>query len=162
MSDTTYDFEKMEFGEIITAPLTACVDAQAQAASATAEYIQNMGFLYDDQEKVYKPVTFSFRYQTDEGMKRFTIPLISVVPVPYLQIHDVNLFFSTDLSVKDGQLSGKVSSGKSTRSQESDKEVKTSDLRLNVNIKASTSDMPIGIIKLLQTMQHHITVKEIE
>ena len=160
--DNIYDIENMEFGELLTAPLNACVDAQAQAATATAEYIQNIGFQYDEQEKVYKPVTFSFSYTTEEGRKRFTIPLISVVPVPYLQIRNVNLVFSTELTTEDGgELRGKISTDdKNKKEQEVSSSFKSS-LKVNVNIKASSADMPMGISKLLQVMQHQITVKTI-
>jgi len=162
-NDNTYDFEKMKFGELLTAPLNACVDAQAQAATATSEYIQKVGFQYDPATRVYRPVTFSFTYTTNEGVTRFTLPLISVVPIPYLQIHDVNLVFSTELSVEDGgQLKGKVSTDKNNQTVTNETYSFKSDLKVNVNIKASSSDMPMGISQLLTVMQNQITVKELE
>ena len=152
----------MPFGELITAPLNACVNAQAQAATATAEYIKRVGFVYDAQEKVYKPVTVSFTYIAESRTKRFTLPLITVVPVPYLQIHDVNLVFATEVSVKDGgQMEAKVST-KNTESRGNESSEFRSDLKVNVNIKASTSDMPMGISRLLQVMQEHISVSEVK
>lgn len=161
--DNIYDIENMEFGELLTAPLNACVDAQAQAASATAEYIQNVGFQYDAREKIYKPVTFSFTYTTENGKKRYTIPLISVVPVPYLQIHNVNLAFSTELSTVDrGELIGKISTGDKNNVEVKESSDFTSTLKVNVNIKASTADMPMGISQLLRVMQNEISVKTIE
>ena len=152
----------MSFGELITAPLNACVDAQAQAATATAEYIKKVGFVYDAQEKVYKPVNVSFTYEAADGMKRFTLPLITVVPVPYLQIHDVNLVFSTEVSVTDGgEMEAKVST-KTKETQTNESSEFKSDLKVNVNIKASTSDMPMGVSRLLQVMQEYISVSEVE
>jgi len=161
--DNTYSaLDTLNFGELITAPLNACVDAQAQAATATADYIQNVGFQYDEREKSYKPVTFSFTYETNEGKKRFTIPLLSVVPVPYLQIHDVNLVFSTDLAVeKGGTLVGKVSTDDKNKTETLETSSFKSDLKINVNIKASTSDMPMGISQLLKVMQDSISVKSV-
>lgn len=160
-NDNTYSaLDTLNFGELITAPLNACVDAQAQAATATADYIQNVGFQYDEKEKTYKPVTFSFTYETNEGKKRITIPLLSVVPVPYLQIHDVNLVFSTDLAVeKGGMLVGKVSTDDKNKAEINETSSFKSDLKINVNIKASTSDMPMGISQLLKVMQDNISVK---
>lgn len=161
--DNIYDIENMEFGELLTAPLNACVDAQAQAASATAEYIQNVGFQYDAREKIYKPVTFSFTYTTENGKKRYTIPLISVVPVPYLQIHNVNLAFSTEISTTDGgELIGKISAGDKVKVETTETTDFSSALKVNVNIKASTADMPMGISHLLRAMQNEISVKTIE
>lgn len=168
-NDNTYSaLETMPFGELLTAPLNACVDAQAQAATATTEYIKKVGFIYDSHDKVYRPVTVSFTYNTELGAKRFTLPLITVVPVPYLQIHDVNLVFSAEVSAVDGgHLEGKVSTKNQTRRTTTEMEMTEqqssamdSSLRVNVNIKASTSDMPMGVSKLLQVMQNYISVKE--
>jgi len=163
-ADNTYSpLEKIDFGALLTAPLKACVDAQAQAASATADYIENVGFEYDPEENVFKPVTVSFVYRTVEGEKKFTIPLITVVPVPYLQIHNVNLSFATELSVTDsGRLEGKVSTNDKNKRTETQTSNFSSDIKVNVNIKASTSDMPMGISQLLKAMQNNITLKKIE
>lgn len=159
----------MDFGSLITAPLNACVDAQAQAATATAEYIHKVGFQYDEKKKVYMPVTCTFSYTTDNEdiEKQITIPLISVVPIPYLQIHDINLDFSTELTVEDGyHLVGKVSTRKKglVTTKETTEETSSykSDLKVDVNIKASTADMPMGVSQLLRVMQNLITMKTIE
>lgn len=162
--DNTYSaLEKIDFGALLTAPLKACVDAQAQAATATADYIENVGFAYDDVDRAFKPVTVSFVYRTTEGEKKFTIPLITVVPVPYLQIHNVHLAFSTELSVTDnGHLEGKVSTDDKNKKEVKSDSQSSSDLKVNVNIKASSSDMPMGISQLLRVMQNQITLKALE
>ena len=108
-------------------------------------------------------MTFSFTYTTENGKKRYTIPLISVVPVPYLQIHNVNLAFSTEISTTDGgELIGKISAGDKVKVETTETTDFSSALKVNVNIKASTADMPMGISHLLRAMQNEISVKTIE
>lgn len=157
--------EKMDFGALIGAPLKACVDAQAQAATATSDYIERV-FKYNPQSKVYETETISFTYKTNEGEKRITMPLISVMPIPYLQIRHVDLKFAADVSVADGQLVAKVSTeGNADKpSKESNEEMSSdfkADLKVDINLRASSSDMPMGVARLLQIMQQNINVKEI-
>lgn len=158
--------EKIDFGSLLGAPLKACVDAQAQAATATSDYIDRVCFRYNPTSKVYETETISFSYTTDEGEKRITVPLISVMPIPYLQIRNVNLKFAADVSVGDGHLVAKVSTDNNSdkNNRENSEEMSTnfkSDLKVDINIKATSSDMPMGVARLLQFMQQNINVKEI-
>lgn len=157
--------EKMNFGALLGAPLKACVDAQAQAATATSDYIDRVCFKYNPQTNVYETETISFTYTTDEGEKRITVPLISVMPIPYIQIRHVDLKFAADVSVSDGQLVAKVATENNSdkAKKEENEEMTTdfkSDLKVDINIKASSADMPMGVARLLQFMQQNINVKE--
>ena len=157
--------EKMNFGALLGAPLKACVDAQAQAATATSDYIDRVCFKYNPQTNVYETETISFTYTTDEGEKRITVPLISVMPIPYIQIRHVDLKFAADVSVSDGQLVAKVvTENNSDKAKKEENEEMTtdfkSDLKVDINIKASSADMPMGVARLLQFMQQNINVKE--
>lgn len=157
--------EKMNFGALLGAPLKACVDAQAQAATATSDYIDRVCFKYNPQTNVYETETISFTYTTDEGEKRITVPLISVMPIPYIQIRHVDLKFAADVSVSDGQLVAKVATENNSdkAKKEENEEITTdfkSDLKVDINIKASSADMPMGVARLLQFMQQNINVKE--
>ena len=150
---------------MLGAPLKACVDAQAQAATATSDYIDRVCFKYNPQTNVYETETISFTYTTDEGEKRITVPLISVMPIPYIQIRHVDLKFAADVSVSDGQLVAKVATENNSdkAKKEENEEITTdfkSDLKVDINIKASSADMPMGVARLLQFMQQNINVKE--
>ena len=162
MNNDTYSaLDKLDFGSLIGSPLMSCVDAQVQAASATADYIESVGFQYDSLYDVYRTRTFTFDYSTPEGYKRLVVPLISVVPVPFLQINNVNIDFTADVSVSDGQLVGKVSNVNENHvSEEQASTEYTNDLKVSVKIKAGSADMPYGISRLLQIMQENIHVAE--
>ena len=168
-NDNTYDaITKIDFNSLLSAPLKACVDAQAQAASATASYIERTGFEYNASQDRYTTRTLTFTYTTDEGKRTIKVPLIAVVPVPYLQINNVDLNFTADVSVTkaiNGQwkLQGRVADRivkEKAEAEESNSSTYESDLKVKVNIKASTADMPMGISHLLQVMQDTILVKE--
>lgn len=158
--------EHTDFGSLLGAPLQACVDAQMQAAYATTDYLDRVCFKYNPETNAYETVTVSFGYSTEDGDKRITLPLASVMPMPFLQIHNVNLHFAADVSVADGQqLMAKVSSSTgrtSTSQQETGQTQYSNDIKVDVNVVATSSDMPMGVAKLLQVMQQFIQQKEIE
>lgn len=160
-SETYSALDKLDFGSLLGSPLKSCIDAQAQAASATADYIQRVGFEYDPEQKLYKTRTLTFQYSTPEGEKKIIVPLISVVPVPFLQINNVDLDFTADVSVSDGQLMGRVSAKNDTYNAEDNQSTDyTNDLQVRVNIKAASADIPMGVSKLLQIMQENIRISD--
>ena len=151
--------EMIDFGSLLGAPLTACVEAQAQAAAATTRYMQQVGFRMNN-DSALEAKTMTFTYTIGGKGKRLTVPLISVVPLPYLQIDNVNLRFSTDVAIDDGYLVGAVSSepyGTVTSSQSS---MFKSDMRIDVDIKATTSDLPYGIGRILEVLGNSIEVTQ--
>jgi hypothetical protein len=97
--------------ELIGAPLAALVDAESQAARATAQFIRSVGF--DRSEQVApqegqageadvsdfgKLKMVTFRYDRPEGPDKkrtykIQVPLLSLVPIPALQIKDAELEF---------------------------------------------------------------------
>ena len=53
--------EMIDFGSLLGAPLTACVEAQAQAAAATTRYMQQVGFrMNNDSALEAKTMTFTY------------------------------------------------------------------------------------------------------
>ena len=98
----------LDFKRIIGAPLSACVSAQEEAAQATLEYINEVVFRRkDDDPDNLEPVTVTFYFESAGVVNRLTIPLLCIVPVPYLQIEQVNLTFQatvTESSMSDDRL----------------------------------------------------------
>lgn len=98
----------LDFKRIIGAPLSACVSAQEEAAQATLEYINEVVFRRkDDAPDNLEPVTVTFYFESAGVVNRLTIPLLCIVPVPYLQIEQVNLTFQatvTESSMSDDRL----------------------------------------------------------
>ena len=97
--------------ELVGAPLMALVDAESQAAKATANFIKEMGFKEDESDdqaaavdefgrKVdfgdLRMVTFRSQKRQADGTERtfkVEVPLLSLLPIPALQIKDAELEF---------------------------------------------------------------------
>ena len=89
----------LDFNRIIGGPLSACVNAQEEAALATLDYLNGVVFRKQDGDPYnLEPVTVTFYFESGGVVNRLIMPLVCIVPVPYLQIEQVNLTFqATDM-----------------------------------------------------------------
>ena len=89
-------------------PLSACDNAPEEAAQATLDYLNWVVFRKkDDDESCLEPVTMTFYFESAGVVNRLTMPLLCIVPVPYLRIDQVNLRFQatvTESSMKEEKL----------------------------------------------------------
>ena len=90
----------LDFDNIIGGPLTAVIEAQAQAAETSIGFINDIGLQYDEGE--LKPVMATFSYFKDsqdvEGninrrKHRLQVPVLAIVPIPFMTFDDVWLNF---------------------------------------------------------------------
>ena len=153
----------LDFKRIIGAPLSACVSAQEEAAQATLEYINEVVFRRkDDDPDNLEPVTVTFYFESAGVVNRLTIPLLCIVPVPYLQIEQVNLTFQatvTESSMSDDrlQLKAKYSSpGDSGEESDASKAVYQNRRCIDVNLCVTAADMPMGISKILEIFNNQL------
>jgi hypothetical protein len=113
MSD---QFQGLPMGDLIGGPLNAAADAQVKLAQSTANFINRVGFSTDltrsPPERKMRYVDFEFERPKElpgtgsppgaptvvaEKVK-LTVPLLSIVPVPNLQVDTVDVTF--DMEVK--------------------------------------------------------------
>lgn len=153
----------LDFKRIIGAPLSACVSAQEEAAQATLEYINEVVFRRkDDDPDNLEPVTVTFYFESAGVVNRLTIPLLCIVPVPYLQIEQVNLTFQatvTESSMSDDrlQLKAKYSSpGDSGEESDASKAEYQNRRCIDVNLCVTAADMPMGISKILEIFNNQL------
>lgn len=153
----------LDFKRIIGAPLSACVSAQEEAAQATLEYINEVVFRRkDDDPDNLEPVTVTFYFESAGVVNRLTIPLLCIVPVPYLQIEQVNLTFQatvTESSMSDErlQLKAKYSSpGDSGEESDASKAEYQNRRCIDVNLCVTAADMPMGISKILEIFNNQL------
>lgn len=141
--------QTIPFEELIGGPLKACVKAQEMAAETTWRYIQEVGFSAPlDDKSNPEAVTVKFVFQQDGVKKQITIPLLAVVPIPYLTINTIDLSFKADLSAtSEGELRAKFSSAKDSEASQSSK-YHIQNL-IDINIRASADSMPGGMAKIL-------------
>ena len=92
------------FGNIIGGPLAACVQAQAEAAQTTLNYIR--GFTMTESHldvEGAEPITVSFSFIMEGVPTRMTVPLMTIVPIPYMRIEHVDLSFTADIPACDNE-----------------------------------------------------------
>ncbi|MDO4691692.1 MAG: DUF2589 domain-containing protein [Porphyromonadaceae bacterium] len=93
----TSALQAIPFGSIIGGPLTACINAQAQAAQTTWEFIKQVG-LQTDKEGNTKAITVSFEYIQGGRKMMLIIPLLTIVPIPYIAINEIEINFKAQIS----------------------------------------------------------------
>lgn len=92
------DLQAMPFGEMIGGPLSACIEAQEKAALTTVNFIRNVGFAKDQNGKTTdEVVNVTFMYKRENKMVELTVPLLTIVPIPFIAIDTVNINFKANL-----------------------------------------------------------------
>ena len=98
----TSALNSIPFENIIGAPLEACIRAQQTAAQSTVDFINAVGLqevaVLDDNGKPtdqtrIEAVYVSFQFIQGGRMVQMNVPLLSIVPIPYIAINtiDINL-----------------------------------------------------------------------
>ena len=100
----------LPFGHLIGGPLVAGIEAQAQAAKSTVDFILEVGFnpsnedpfLTSAEEEEANPQIgdvrmITFEYKTKDGDKEYNasvvVPLLSVIPIPFFSIDEMTIDF---------------------------------------------------------------------
>lgn len=92
----------IDLSELLAAPLTALIDADAYAAESFAEFIRKYGFESSKGENFGKlrMVTFSYNKPGPDGNPRTyqaSIALLALLPLPTLTIRDADVRFNVDV-----------------------------------------------------------------
>lgn len=100
-------FTGLDMQNLIGVPLTATADASVQLAKSTADFISTVGF--DEAGNAH---TASFKFDklgynddgtTNQEEMNVDVPLLAIVPIPNLQVDEVNILF--DMEVKQSEKS---------------------------------------------------------
>ena len=94
----TNALQAIPFGTIIGGPLKACIEAQALAAQTTWEFIQNVGLNIDPETKEKKAVNVTFQFIQNGEMVQLNVPLLTIVPIPYIAINTVDISFKANIT----------------------------------------------------------------
>lgn len=165
-------FAGLDMNNLIGGPLTAAADASISLAKSTADFINEVGF--DANGKVR---TADFGYQrrsaNDDGTSnleemKVAVPMLAIVPIPNLQIDEVNILFDMEVkqsekseSAKDlsASLSGsakfgpvKVNITGSVSSHESNTRSSDNSAKYHVDVRASNHGIPEGLARVLDMM----------
>jgi hypothetical protein len=169
--------------QIIGGPLQAIVKAQSLAASTTADFIQKVGLMPSDPKDpnsalVARTVDFSFKRlkppdsgsgsATTENVD-LTVPLLTIVPVPFIRIEEATIDFECKVSsstldtsemkvgvqaeASGGFFGVKFSVKASFSYQNTHKDQVDKSATLKVQVKAVQDDMPGGLKKMLEILE---------
>ncbi len=181
---TTQALQALPFSSLIGGPLQACIQAQSQAAMTTIEFIDAVGLYEDPVTHEKKTVTVEFQYQKAGETVKLVVPLLTIVPIPYISINQINIDFTANLSAssssvtektKENNIGAELDAGfqagwgpysakadlkanySSKKSSRASQESKYSvEYTMNVNVSAGQASMPAGLATVLNILQEGI------
>lgn len=78
------------------------------AARRTLEFIQEAGLETDPETGEKKAVNVSFSFMQGGRMMQLDVPLLTIVPIPYIAIHSVDINFKASISASTAAPSGEA------------------------------------------------------
>lgn len=181
----TNALQSIPFSAMIGGPLDAAIKAQALAAQTSWEFIQNVGLYKDQTTGEAKAVSVNFQYQKNGEMVNLIVPLLAIVPIPYIAIDTITIDFmakidasastvseqatekegnfkgSADMSLGWGPFSAKVHMEGGYSSKSSSKATQESkysvEYTLNIHVEAGQDSMPAGLATVLNILNSAIT-----
>ena len=186
-SVATNALNDLPFGNLIGGPLKACIQAQADAAMTTWNFIKEVGLSEDkDGNRTLNYVSFSYRKNGRECT--VNVPLLTIVPIPYIAIRDIDIAFKAKISASSSttettkesveknfsnktkvaggtwfvrastEFQGGISSKKdSTATRDSKYSV---EYTMDVAVKAGQDDIPAGMSKILELLNESVDITE--
>lgn len=176
------DITDVPLYQIIGAPLLALVQGETQAAQATARFIEEIGFeqsqVAEDGALQYgrlKVVTFRYS-KTGVGGNvtnlEVEIPVLSIVPIPALQIREAEIDFAVEINSlveldsptaintpklpgQDSSLEPKMVAFKAGLARQDSKSA------MKINIKVGQADTPVGLLTLFRVLDQGISSRQV-
>jgi hypothetical protein len=175
--------KEISLGAVVGAPLRAAVEAQASAAQASVDFIKEMAFgpegeggTASDSGRVRMLVFYFERPRRGGGAEqvRLEVPLLTVVPLPYLRLQEMVVEFKVNVaaSLEQGeasqdylspgsrlQLAANLSSKKDSQSARSSRyAVETT---MDFHLRAAQDDLPSGMQHLMSVLAEAIQVQPV-
>lgn len=162
------ELASLDFTNLIGAPLISAVEAQFKAAITTVNFIRAIGM--NESGEV---VTVPFKYKRDDQIAEIEVPILSIVPIPFLRIEEFKLEFlakinSISYSEKESELSGslegeakfkwlageaRIKASVSYQRESRQGTKKTSEYSMKINITAVQDELPGGLEKVLALLE---------
>lgn len=103
--DIGAELQSLPLEYMLSAPMTGAIKSQALAAQTTVDFIEKVGLQEDPTTGNLTVRTVSFEYSrqvTDPNdpaatptleTNRLTVPMLSIVPIPYIRVQDLEVDF---------------------------------------------------------------------
>lgn len=184
----TSALQAIPFSSMIGGPLKACIDAQAMAAKTTWDFIQEVGLTVDPETGEKKAVNVSFSFIQNGRTVQLNVPLLTIVPIPYIAINSIDINFkasisassssvtentsstSTDVGAEvtaglkigpfhmDAKINANYSSKKDSKATEESKY--SVEYTMDIAVKAGQDSMPAGLAKVLELLGNSLDVSD--
>ena len=171
--------QAIPFSSMIGGPLNACIEAQAMAARTSWEFIKEVG-LNTDEKGQKSAVMVAFSFNRGGRMVQLNVPLLTIVPIPYIAINTIDINFKASISASSsttsetaehteagGELDAKAklnlglfslqanlkANYSSKKDSKATAESKYSvESTIDVAVKAGQESMPAGMAKVLELL----------
>ena len=171
--------QAIPFSSMIGGPLNACIEAQAMAARTSWEFIKEVG-LNTDEKGLKSAVMVAFSFNRGGRMVQLNVPLLTIVPIPYIAINTIDINFKASISASSstasettehteagGELGAKAELNLGLFSMEANLKANYSSKKdskataeskysvestIDVAVKAGQEGMPAGMAKVLELL----------
>lgn len=169
-------FSGLDMEQLIGGPLRAAADASVQLANSTAEFINRVGF---DKDGNVRNVAFGYQKNsvnedgtTNLDEMKVAVPMLAIVPIPNLQVDEVNVLF--DMEVKQSEKSEKsldsntsfnaginmgivkVNISGSVSTHQNNTRSSDNSAKYHVDVRATNHGIPEGLARVLDMMAANI------
>ena len=176
----TNALQGIPFSAIIGGPLQAAIEAQSMAAQSTVNFIETVGF-QPGPNGTPQIVQVTFSYQQGSQMMNLSVPLLAIVPIPYLAVTNITIDFTASINASSSSVASQSSDSQttaggsvgysgwgltanfnasysskqsSTASQQSKYSV---EYTLTIHVEAEQEDMPQGLQQILNILSNAAT-----
>lgn len=184
----TSALQAIPFGSMIGGPLNACIEAQAMAAQTSWQFIQEVGLNTNPDTGQKEAVNVSFQFVQNGRVVQLNVPLLTIVPIPYIAIHDIDINFKANISASSSSVSEQSSSSaldvgaeasigakwgafhmdakmkanySSKKDSKATQESKYSvEYTMDVAVKAGQDSMPAGLAKVLELLGNTLDISD--
>ena len=184
----TNALQAIPFGSMIGGPLNACIEAQAMAAQTSWQFIQEVGLNTNPDTGQKEAVNVSFQFVQNGRVVQLNVPLLTIVPIPYIAIHDIDINFKANISASSSSVSEQSSSSaldvgaeasigakwgafhmdakmkanySSKKDSKATQESKYSvEYTMDVAVKAGQDSMPAGLAKVPELLGNTLDVSD--
>ncbi len=184
----TSALQAIPFSSMIGGPLKACIEAQSMAAKTTWEFIQEVGLTVDPETNEKKAVNVSFSFIQNGRTVQLNVPLLTIVPIPYIAINSIDINFKANISASsssvsetssstsldagaevtaglkvgpfhmDAKLKANYSSKKDSKATEESKY--SVEYTMDIAVRAGQDSMPAGLAKVLELLGNSLDVSD--
>ena len=163
------ELASVPLGDLLSAPISACIGGFAESSNATLNFVST--FFSGNEDNGYEPavVRFCFNDTESNSLKIIDVPLLTLVPIPYLVINEFDCEFTAN--VTDVRMSSAEQNGESWVSMKADvSRVKESSfekgsrydvlIAMDVNMVVVRGEVPEGVSKMLSHLESVATVTD--